>query len=253
MNVLLAEDNPVNQEIAVGLLEILDCEVTVAENGREAVDAAGRSAFDLVLMDCQMPVMDGLEATRTIRDLPGASEVPIIALTANDVEAARDDCLAAGMNGLLAKPFTLDDLSDLLQRWCTSPKTETSSSVNVAPSTPSPLNAEPIETLKTLDPNGDRHLVQRTIEKFLSYSDELMAQLAKAFDTSDRAEISRIAHSLKSSSANLGAIELSRQCADIEKLTASAEMPLGLDQKLAALRVEHQLAKRALQAIASET
>ena len=250
LNILLAEDNPVNQEIAVGLLEALDCDVTVTENGDEAVNAARNGAFDLVLMDCQMPVMDGMQATRAIRGLlPDTPELPIIALTANDVEAIRDECLAAGMNDLLGKPFTLEDLSKLLERWRGTPRADPSTASNVARPVPSHLNAEPIEILRALDPNGDRNLVQRTIEKFLCYSDELMVQLANAVDIGDGAEVSRIAHSLKSSSANLGAIGLSRQCAEIEKRTADSELPLDLEARLTELRAQHLLAKQALKAM----
>ncbi len=253
MNVLLAEDNPVNQEIAVGLLEVLDCKVTVAENGRDAVEAAGRDTFDLVLMDCQMPVMDGIEATRAIRaSMSGAEEVPIVALTANDIETAKDACLAAGMDDLLSKPFTLEDLTSLLDRWRNNPRARPLLSVpaSIAPPVSCYLNPQPIETLKALDPNGDRNLVHRTIEKFLRYSDELVAQLREATDLGDSAEVSRIAHSLKSSSANLGAADLARQCAEIEKLTAQSNLPLDIDRRLVELRAHHEVAKQELQAFA---
>jgi CheY-like chemotaxis protein len=252
LKVLIAEDNDVNQEIAAGLLEVLGCEVTLVQNGREAVEAAENGAFDLVLMDCQMPVMDGIEATRAIRQLQsGAQKMPIIALTANDIVATRDECLAAGMNDLLGKPFTLEDLSKMLDRWRDETRAEASVSSKAIEPTALLLNAEPIEALRALDPDGERRLVQRTIEKFLCYSEELVVKLSNAVDLGDSTEVSRIAHSLKSSSANLGATDLSRQCAELEKRIADCGMPQDLEKRLVDLQAQHQLAKQALQAMAS--
>jgi CheY-like chemotaxis protein len=116
--VLLVEDNVFNQKVASRLLEGLGCEVTVAENGRRAVGVAANARFDLVLMDCQMPVMDGLEATRRIRQLPGASgRVPIVAMTANVLGDHRDACLAAGMDDFASKPVNKRVLRELLARY----------------------------------------------------------------------------------------------------------------------------------------
>jgi len=111
MRVLVAEDNLVNQRVARGMLEALGHEVSVASNGAEAVKVAGAESFDLVLMDVNMPVLDGLHATRRIRSLDAASSaVPIVALTANAIEGDRQVCLDAGMDGYLSKPFTMDEL-----------------------------------------------------------------------------------------------------------------------------------------------
>jgi PAS domain S-box-containing protein len=116
--VLLVEDNVFNQKVATRLLESLGCDVTVAENGREAVDLAGDAAFDLVLMDCQMPVMDGLEATRLIRRLGhGHGDVPIVAMTANVMGEYRAECLDAGMDDFASKPVTRKALEDLVATW----------------------------------------------------------------------------------------------------------------------------------------
>ena len=115
--VLLVEDNPVNQEVAVAMLRAEGLRVDVAGNGREALTQAGRQAYDLILMDMQMPVMDGLEATRQIRRLPRHAVTPIMALTANAFDEDRAACLAAGMNGHLAKPIDPAQLRAALQRW----------------------------------------------------------------------------------------------------------------------------------------
>ncbi|MDX9667620.1 ATP-binding protein [Pseudomonas sp. P5_152] len=116
-NVLLVEDNPVNQTVIEAMLRSLGFTVSVATDGAQAVRSAESLIFEAILMDCRLPIIDGYEATRQIRQLPGCSEVPIIALTANALQGDREACLAAGMNDYLAKPFKRTDLQQILQRW----------------------------------------------------------------------------------------------------------------------------------------
>ncbi len=116
-NVLLVEDNPVNQTVIEAMLRSLGFTVSVATDGVQAVRSAGDSNFEVILMDCRLPIIDGYEATRQIRRLPGRSDVPIIALTANALQGDRETCLSAGMNDYLAKPFKRNDLQQILQRW----------------------------------------------------------------------------------------------------------------------------------------
>ncbi|MFM9883777.1 MAG: response regulator, partial [Burkholderiales bacterium] len=119
-HVLLADDNPINQTVACAMLRKLGYEVDAAQNGKEAVTAAARGGYDLILMDCQMPVMDGLEASAAIRaregSEPSGARVPIIALTANAAQVDRERCIAVGMNDYLAKPYTMLQLQGMLQR-----------------------------------------------------------------------------------------------------------------------------------------
>ena len=119
--VLLCEDNIVNQEVAIEMLRALGCNTTVVENGVHAVERTGQEKFDLVLMDCQMPELDGYEATRQIRkreqDERAEARLPIVALTAHALDADRHECIEAGMDDHLAKPFTQAQLSDVLKRW----------------------------------------------------------------------------------------------------------------------------------------
>ena len=116
--VLVAEDNPVNQRVARLMLEKCGCLVDVVDNGEQAANSVATGAYDLVLMDCQMPVCDGFEATRRIRALPPpVSDIVIVALTANALSGDREHCLAAGMNDYLAKPVRRDALNELLARY----------------------------------------------------------------------------------------------------------------------------------------
>ncbi|MCP1457295.1 ATP-binding protein [Pseudomonas kilonensis] len=116
-NVLLVEDNPVNQTVVEAMLRSLGFTVSIATDGAQAVRSAESLIFEAILMDCRLPIIDGYEATRQIRQLPGCGEVPIIALTANALQGDREACLAAGMNDYLAKPFKRNDLQQILQRW----------------------------------------------------------------------------------------------------------------------------------------
>ena len=121
--ILVVEDNLVNQKVVVRMLRKLGCEVDIAVNGIEGVARASECEYDLILMDCQMPVMDGFEATREIRIRQDSSApVPIVACTANWEEKDRQDCFAAGMHDYLAKPFDLDDLERIITNWVQSPK-----------------------------------------------------------------------------------------------------------------------------------
>jgi CheY-like chemotaxis protein len=114
--VLVAEDNPVNQRVVTGLLAKLGCEAVVVPDGLKAIETLQAGRFDVVLMDCQMPEVDGFEATRRIRE--GAQrETPIIALTAGALDGDRERCITAGMNDYLAKPVRLEDLAHALSKW----------------------------------------------------------------------------------------------------------------------------------------
>jgi CheY-like chemotaxis protein len=115
--ILLVEDNKVNQRLLTRLLETRHCEVSIAENGREAIERACSGSYDLIFMDCQMPVLDGYRASAEIRSLENGAHTPIVALTANNSAGDRETCLAAGMDDFLSKPILRDELDEMLQRW----------------------------------------------------------------------------------------------------------------------------------------
>ena len=120
--ILLAEDNPINQKIAQVMLQRLGGEVTIAENGQEARDLAKDNHYEMIFMDCQMPVMDGYQATEAIRHHTGINQhTPIIALTAHAMEGDKEKCLAAGMNDYITKPYNIETLRDVIQKWTHTP------------------------------------------------------------------------------------------------------------------------------------
>ena len=210
--ILLVEDNPVNQELALHMLEHLGCRASVARHGREALAALDGEVFDAVLMDCQMPEMDGYEATAAIRireaaQGPETRRTPIIALTAGAVEGDRDKCLAAGMDDYLSKPFSLEQLERTLRRWL--------------PSVPSIEPGEPhvdpkvIESMLVLG-GGGRDLLCRLIDLFLQDAPQRVLAIQEALERGDAQAVARAAHAFKSASANLGASALAQLCSRLE-------------------------------------
>jgi two-component system, sensor histidine kinase and response regulator len=241
-NILLAEDNPVNVEVAKEYLHWFGCNVFVANNGLEAVAAIRHGAYDLVFMDCQMPVMDGLTATRRIRLIEkenGTPPVPVIALTANAFAEDRARCLDAGMDDYLSKPYSEDQLYTILQTWLTRHEREfgkkQSAPVDVASPAlgddvvvSTPLPVAPLATPILLDeavlaPMRSKRpeLLVRIVKAYLAYAPTAIEDLASAAKAGDLERLGRQAHSLKSSSANLGAMGLSALCRDLEQLAKS--------------------------------
>jgi signal transduction histidine kinase/CheY-like chemotaxis protein/HPt (histidine-containing phosphotransfer) domain-containing protein len=253
--VLLAEDNIVNQEVAVAMLENLGCSVDVVAHGQAARAAVARAAYDVVLMDCQMPEMDGFEATRlireretsttavlspqssvlsshgsAIRDPQSASpRLPIIALTANAVEGDRERCLAAGMDDYLSKPFTQIQLGTVLKRWLSQPSEltkATSSPVDTeqaskplasSPSSPDDiLDPKPLADILDLQRRKAPNLLNTLFLRYREESAQLLHKLRTAIDQGNADGVHRAAHSLKSSSATLGARSLAALCEDLE-------------------------------------
>ena len=259
--VLVAEDNPVNQEVVAEMLELLGCRPTLVDDGRAAIAAAARATFDLVLMDCQMPDVDGFEATRAIRDHeaahPEGGRLPVIALTANALQGDRDRCLDAGMDDYLGKPFRQAELAELLGRWlpqvaAAEPAPEATVDPAAFGGPPNPrsgaaaLDQTALAGLRALEANGATGLLARAIDKFAGYGVELVEQMAAAVAAGDATGLARAAHSLKSSSANLGAKELAGHCRELEALASAGAMPADAEHRLAALRRAHQAATQAL-------
>lgn len=239
LNVLLAEDNPVNQEVALSMLELLGCKPRLATNGLEVLVAMQQDDYDLILMDCQMPKMDGFEATAEIRkgeqDSPG-SHIPIIAVTANAMEGDRENCLAAGMDDYLSKPFSREQLAEVLQRQVCSDDTSEAAGRPVpardipasagasAPVGQSSINQDSLDNIRQLQQPGQPDLLGKIIALYLDDSPGLINALRESVSKGDAESVRLTAHRFKSGSANLGAIELAELCRRLEEMGRDNEL-----------------------------
>ena len=236
--ILLAEDNVVNQKVALRLLERLDYCVDVVANGQSAIAAWQTGNFDLILMDCQMPQLDGYEATREIRRLEeGKRRIPIVALTAHAMKGDEEKCRAAGMDDYLSKPINRDKLDACLERLlhCTDSK-----DVNIAiQRTPNHAgNANyPADWQALLDSSdGDEDFVRELVDAYVGTGDKEVAAIAAALSGGDAAAMLASAHTLKSASANLHAAAATSAAAQLETAARLGESSkfLALAEKLTA-------------------
>ncbi|MEQ1654752.1 MAG: response regulator [Nitrospira sp.] len=230
--VLLVEDNPVNREVSTGMLELLGYHVTVAEDGQQGVAASAIEAFDLILMDCQMPVMDGFTATARIRDREQrthAARIPIIALTANAMDGDRERCLNAGMDDYLSKPFSQQALAEVLSRWHVRREQLQPTDNHVEapshddgenrPSTASPathIDRTAWASITALQRPGKPNLLHKTISLYLTSAQAQVDGLRQALQEKNHQAMIVPAHTLKSSSALLGATRLAELAGQIE-------------------------------------
>jgi CheY-like chemotaxis protein len=224
---LVAEDNTVNQIVARELLTALGFEVLIAGNGVEAVDALRKHDVDIVLMDCQMPVLDGYGAARMIRALsrPRAAAVPIIAVTADAMPGEDRKCREAGMDDFLSKPYTLQQLREVVARW---------QRVDTAPESPaSGLQTAVLRSIRQLDPDDSKGLVAELLDAFVSTTESGMTELTAAVKANDLAEVARVAHALKAGAANIGALTLAEHYRQLERLGKQRDA-VGVREMLAA-------------------
>ena len=242
--ILLAEDNLVNQEVGVAMLRAIGCQVEVVNNGLEAINAAADKFYELILMDCHMPEMDGFQATTSIRERESAQNdhcrVPIIALTADVQKGIVEQCLDVGMDDYLSKPFNKKQLQDLLQKWLPLKHEE-----SVKPSlTPPPSNIEPsfnalnpaaLDNLRDITTETGENLLSKAIALFVHSAPKEIDALQDALDQEDSIALTKIAHSLKSACANLGAQSLADCAASIEAI-AKQRQTLGVDVLLKTIK-----------------
>lgn len=237
-SLLLVEDHSVNQLVAQAMLHNLGYHCDIANNGQEAYEHWQNHSYDLIFMDCQMPVLDGFDATRKIREeerITGRKATPIVALTANAISGDRDRCIAAGMNDYLSKPFRQEQLLPLLSRWLT---TEVDTAANdavvvsmtetivdsIAPSTESSTTTElsdddyfdqgALDQIRRLAPDGA--LMKQLLNLYLRDTPPLLKQVADAMANNDHKMLFNAAHSIKNSSANLGLKNLAEIAASLE-------------------------------------
>lgn len=250
--VLLAEDNPVNQEVATVMLQTLGINPRLANNGREALDLLLEDNFDLVLMDCQMPVMDGFEATAAWRqheqDL-GLPPLPIVALTANAIVGDRERCLEKGMSDYLSKPFSPDQLRELLMRWLPLRQREQTEEPGPAPQTITPSD-DKIGDYATLEldlqvigqlRNLREGLLAKVIQLFRTSSPQLIEAMSEGISLGNSDQVYKNAHSFKNSAANLGINALATQCRALEAQARQGDLK-GAAEKLRTIQALYQLA-----------
>jgi CheY-like chemotaxis protein len=232
LRILLAEDNPVNQQVATAMLLKRGHHVDVASNGREAVDAVAREPYDVVLMDIQMPEMDGFEATEQIRGLPQGRTLPIIALTAHALSGERERCLARGMSGYLAKPFKAHDLFAAVEG----------------------RGAQPADTAATRSPAVDLAAFRRTMEEagaadavdgiletFVATLPQRLEALVAAAGGTEAEPLHRAAHAFKSAAGTIGAGHLAALLEEMERAAQGGDLA-GARDKLEHVRGEAQAA-----------
>jgi CheY-like chemotaxis protein len=207
-HVLVAEDNLTNQKVAKLLLERLGCRVDVVANGREAVEAVVRGRYDLVLMDCQMPELDGYGATRAIRAAEAGTgrNTPIVALTASAQQGENEICLAAGMNGYLSKPVRSDKLAALVDHWVGSRRAEAAEPANGPPPTAPDTVLERLSELS--DSGFSPKDLQELIDSFLETTPAMLRSLSTALRQNQLDVAARAAHMMRGSLGNLGMQEL---------------------------------------------
>ncbi len=268
LRILLAEDNTVNQQIAILVLESMGYRADVASNGIEAVEAVEGLPYDLVLMDVQMPEMDGLEATRQIRARPtpperGSRPIRIVAMTANAMQGDREACIAAGMDDYLAKPIRPEELAAALEATPrrsdpTEPAADDRSAIDAeaAPATDdapdgadTAIDQAALDRLRTIAPN-DAAFAQ-LIASFAGNGANTLAQLVDAAGAGNIDDVMRFAHTLKSNAASFGAVDLTDRCSRLETQARSDTID-DLDGQVAEIAGAFEQARSALTRIGGQ-
>ncbi|HVD34575.1 MAG TPA: response regulator, partial [Rubrobacter sp.] len=258
--VLVAEDNPVNQKVAQRMLENLGYQVDVVGDGREALIALSSTTYDAVLMDVQMPGMDGYRATRRIRlreDQLGRRNMmmglrrrrtPIIAMTANAMQGDREKAMDAGMDDYVSKPVSREELGTVLRRWISgTPAYRVPSAEDRVAHAGSPLDLEVIASMRGLQGEGETDIVAELADMFLGDARPRLSALEEAVQNDDAPAIESLAHTLKGSSGNMGARGMSALCARLEDAGASGDLSQGFTL-LERLKAEFGRVDRAFEA-----
>ena len=263
LHVLVAEDNSTNQEVAQGMLRKLGCRVDLVSNGREALNAFSRYAYDLVFMDCQMPVLDGYQATADIRRQEKNKGVnqhtPIIALTAHALEGDKQKCIEAGMDDYMSKPFRSEEMLAMIERWAgdrpADEKKQMPPEKDIKPkqtiddseeNATASIDRRILHTLKELQVEGEPDFLERVVVTYLDGSHPLIGQLETAFSEKNIDGMRLIAHRLKSSSANVGAMRLSEFSRMLE-MDCNKNSGEDAEMMVSAIVAEFAAAKKALE------
>jgi PAS domain S-box-containing protein len=245
-HILLVEDNLINQEVATQMLENVGMQVSTAENGKTAVEMSRRTDFDLILMDVQMPIMDGLHATEQIRNMPNRKTVPILAMTANAFDTDRDECLKAGMNDHVAKPVEPDKLYQSLVKWLPEREFLYPESADVSPSSGKTAmlsdSRDDLAALKAIDGldvdaalnrmTGNIALYIRLLNQFLKLHRHGADKLTHHLTAGDFDAIGHVTHALKGLAGTLGAVRLEQAALESEKSVRQHKSATEIEQRL---------------------
>ncbi len=259
--VLLAEDNVTNQIVAEGMLELYGCKVDLAVNGREAVQAVRKRQYDLILMDCQMPELDGYSATSEIREFEeqeGCSRIPIVALTAHAMDGDRERCLVAGMDDYLSKPLRQAQFQLILEKWLPE-SSAVSQETPIAPATNNKLDTAALRfdqdallVYKKLQKPGKPDVIRMIIEKYFEGAEPLLQSIGKAVKKHDPEELLHAAHTMKSNNAMVGAVRMTDICLKLE-MEGNSGVLVNSEELYKELVDEYIFIKNKLQAIQKET
>ena len=249
--VLVVEDNPTNQKVIALQLQRAHCTIRLAQNGLEAVTAAMVDDFDLILMDCQMPIMDGFEATARIRE-SGRPRVPIIALTANAMDGERERCLAAGMDDYLSKPVRAEVLFSKLEHWLGAREASSPPPAAVPVDLPGEDLVQALEGFieRMRDGGLERLEILPLFGSFLETSTEQMINMRRAADTSDGAALIFAAHTLKGMSGTFGLVSLFGRMAALETAAKNQDWPQ-VAETMDRAEKDYARAREALSALAA--
>ncbi|MFI3156418.1 MAG: response regulator [Methylococcaceae bacterium] len=241
-SILVAEDNELNQEVAMGLLADAGFEVDIANNGREVVDMLAKRAYDIVLMDMQMPIMDGVAATIEIRKNHRYRDLPIVAMTANAMQQDKEKCAEAGMNDHVAKPIDPDELFRALLKWI-KPRhaAVTAEKAKGSKKTAVRQQVGDLPAIDGLDVElgmqrvlGKTPLYLKMLRKYVSNQENTSSELRAALDAGDYAAAERIAHSAKGVSGNIGASGLQKMAGELEAMIKNGSVRELLEAEIAA-------------------
>jgi CheY-like chemotaxis protein/HPt (histidine-containing phosphotransfer) domain-containing protein len=255
--VLLVEDNEINRAVALGFLTRLGYRADTAVHGRQALDLLAQRDYDAVLMDCQMPVVDGYTATRRLREREQQSgrHTPVIALTADVLAEAREQCFAAGMDDYVSKPLSRDALADALARWVGAGENSQTADecpelrrTVQPPSRPQPLIQsirQRIQEISGDDSEAGRELLVRVSVMFVKSGEAALDELTAAAQRDDAAAVQAEAHRFKGSAGNIGAVALSALCGQLETLGRDRRLD-GVGELLLRARAEFEACRTAL-------
>ena len=261
-SVLVAEDYPANQLLAKRFLEAVGCQVYMANNGLEAVEALKQQDYDIVFMDCQMPVMDGYQASLEIRRLESETgttkHIPIVALTAHALTGDKAKCLAAGMDEWVTKPFTRQEINEALQKWLPEQliiPENLSESVNGdssfhSKSKPPAIDTHFLQQNFNFDDTDDLAFIASLKQAFQHNADQSIVSLRESVGNNEADQIRKLAHGLKSISANVGGMQLSALCKTMEQAGQHNQLQ-GAEDLLTAIEIEYARVLSALDHICS--